>query len=75
MCSMIESVKICFSMPTRSMREAGAGSRLKTQGRSQSFDNEWTQVMAKSSESKEKWLMSDTAEKVNAQRKQPLAKQ
>ena len=74
MCSMVESMKICISMPNRNMREAGAGSRLKTQGRSQSFDNEWTWVMVKSSESEDKWLMSDPAEKVNAHRKCAIGK-
>lgn len=68
-------MKRCISVPNGNMREAGAGSRLNTQGRSQSFDNEWTWVMVKSFESEDKWLMPDTAQKVNVQRKQPLAKQ
>lgn len=38
MSSMVESMKMCFSVSNWNMREDGAGSRLKTLGRSQLFD-------------------------------------
>ena len=75
MCSMVESMKTCIAVPDRNMRETGAGSRLKTQGNDLVMDNEQTWVMVQSSQSEDKWLMSDTAEKMNAWRKQTLAKQ
>lgn len=65
-CSMVEIMKICISVANMNMREAGAGSRMKTHSRSQSLDNEWTWAIVKSLESKDKWLVSDTAETVNA---------
>lgn len=70
-----KSMKISISMSNRNMRETGSDSRLKTQGRNQSFDNEWSWIMVKSSKSKEKQLVSGITEKGSAQRKQPLVEQ
>ncbi len=73
--SMAESMKICISLSNGKVREAGTESRLKKQGKSESFDNEQTWITIKGYESEEKLLMSGTTEKGNARRKQPLAKQ
>lgn len=73
--SMAESMKICIFESNGKVREAETESRLKKQGKSESFDNEQTWITIKGYESEEKLLMSGTTEKGNARRKQPLAKQ
>lgn len=70
-----KSMKISISVSNRNMRETGSDSRLMTQGRNQSFDNEWSWIMVKSSKSKDKQLVAGITEKGSAQRKQSLVEQ